>query len=514
MIRLHAGDCREILKTLDADSVDACVTDPPYELDFMGKAWDRSGVAFDPATWREVFRVLKPGAHLLAFGGTRTHHRLICAIEDAGFEIRDCLGWLYGSGFPKSLDVAKALDKMDAGELRHARRLQFTAWLRSTGITAAQIDEATRSFMSGHYLSAASQPAVATRSHFEAMRPLFSVPVPDWVEAMVDERTVESENMKRREVIGKHDGEAPGVVGDRFNKTRERFDTLSSADITAPFSNLARAWAGWGTALKPAWEPVCMARKPFRGTVAENVARHGVGAVNIDGCRVLAEKMEPNTGRGAVPARHDADKPREPGTVSQPSDLGRWPANILHDGSDEVVALFPQSDGAQGTVTGDEPSTSTRNNLGLYGDRAPSFPRNDTGSAARFFYCPKTSPAERDDGLAHLDPVAFARSTGAQTAVAAGTEYQTETGGGYNRVQRVRNTHPTVKPTDLMGYLCRLVTPPGGTVLDPFCGSGSTGRGAVREQFHFVGIDLDPQNIAIAEARIHAAAPLFARAAE
>lgn len=401
VIRLHAGDCRVILKTLDADSVDACVTDPPYELTsarpggrseatrgavmggFMGLAWDATGVAFDPATWREVFRVLKPGAHLLAFGGTRTHHRLIVAIEDAGFEIRDCLGWLYGSGFPKSHNL---------------------------------------------------------------------------------------------------DGE---------------FD-------------------GWGTALKPAWEPVCLARKPFRGTVAENVARHGVGAVNIDGCRVLAEKMEPNTGRGAVPARHGADAPREPGKVSQPSDLGRWPANILHDGSDEVVALFPNDAGAAAPVharNGDK----FRNSFGDFSgniDEAGSTFHGDAGSAARFFYCAKTSPAERDDGLAHLDPVAFARSTGAQSAVAAGAEYQTETGGGYNRVQRVRNTHPTVKPTDLMAYLCRLVTPPGGTVLDPFCGSGSTGRGAVREQFHFVGIDLDPQNIAIAEARIHAAAPLFARAAE
>ncbi len=400
VIRLHAGDCREIMKTLDADSVDACVTDPPYELDFMGKAWDRSGVAFDPATWREVFRVLKPGAHLLAFGGTRTHHRLIVAIEDAGFEIRDCLGWLYGSGFPKSHNL---------------------------------------------------------------------------------------------------DGE------------RE----------------------GWGTALKPAWEPVCMARKPFRGTVAENVARHGVGAVNIDGCRIATgDKL----GGGAESDSRDArakhegfaspwmDDPqaraahaeRVRANVQKAEILGRWPANILHDGSDEVLAVFPSEAGAAAPVhtrNGDK----FRNSFGDFPgnvDEAGSTFHADTGSAARFFYCAKVSPAERDDGLAHLDPVAFARSTGAQSAVAAGLDNQGAGGVGLNRVQRVRNTHPTVKPTDLMAYLCRLVTPPGGTVLDPFCGSGSTGRGAVREQFHFVGIDLDPQNIAIAEARIHAAAPLFARAAE
>lgn len=286
---LHAGDCRDVLRDYPADHFDSIVTDPPYGLSFMGKGWDR-GVPGEEF-WREALRVAKPGAHLLAFGGTRTFHRLTVAIEDAGWEVRDVVCWLYGSGFPKSLNVGR----------------------------------------------------------------------------------------------------------------------------------------GWGTALKPAWEPVIVARKRLDGTVSANVMRYGTGALNIDGCRI-------GTGEGVVTfdrsPRTTAGQVYDLGTVIgvRQSTLGRWPANLMHDGSPEVEGPLKQ--------------------------------------VSRFFYCAKASRADREEG----------------------------------------NTHPTVKPTDLMRYLCRLVTPTDGLVLDPFCGSGSTGKGALLEGFRFVGIDLDPAHIAMAKARCQKAA--------
>jgi DNA modification methylase len=296
--RIICGDCLEVMASMSESSVDSIVTDPPYGLSFMGKDWDHGvpGEVF----WREALRVAKPGAHLLAFGGTRTHHRLICAIEDAGWEIRDCLGWLYGSGFPKSL-------------------------------------------------------------------------------------------------------------------------------------NLKDKWQGWGTALKPAWEPIVLARKPLIGTVAQNVLEHGTGALNIDGCRVETEE---ELGRN--------NSPRTNGTsyivqckmmrIDNSAGKGRFPANLIHDGSNEVEAVFPKN-------------------------------------ASRFFYCAKASTSERGEG----------------------------------------NNHPTVKPQALMQYLCRLVTPPGGVVLDPFTGSGSTLLAALREGFCFIGIEQEEKYCEIARRRVAEATPsLFA----
>jgi site-specific DNA-methyltransferase (adenine-specific) len=338
-------------------SVDAIVTDPPYELGFMGKSWDSTGIANNVAMWREALRVLKPGGHLLAFSSTRTYHRMVCAIEDAGFDIRDQIGWAYGTGFPKSRDVAKAID--------------------------------------------------ATILHGG----------------------------------GKNDVDG----GAEANPLR---------------TEAARQWQGWGTALKPAWEPIVVARKPLAkgATVATNVMAHGTGALNIGGCRVAGPGgMTWETPRGGIWAT-DAAASAE---LVQ-NDVGRWPANLIHDGSDEVLAQFPQSNGQQGALTGAEPSSKTANAYGKFAGRAPSEPRGDTGSAARFFYCAKASKADREDG----------------------------------------NTHPTVKPTDLMRYLCRLVTPPGGLVLDPFTGSGSTGKAATLEGFRFIGFEMSPEYAAMARSRI------------
>ena len=396
---LHLGDCLEVLRTLPAASVDAVVTDPPYGLSFMGKRWDYDVPSVE--IWAECLRVLKPGGHLLAFAGTRTQHRMACRIEDAGLEIRDMIAWVYGSGFPKSLDVSKAIDRAAGAERE----------------------------VVGQYVHPAT---------------------------------------------GKHHGDF------RTDGDRASYGSFSmcedSRSITAPATPEAQQWSGWGTALKPALEPITMARKPLEGTVAANVLEHGTGALNVDGCRVGFQSESDKAGwkYGAAGKENTSELSWKNTSkqIIQNDTSGRWPANLIHDGSEEVVGLFPQSISSAPSATatygtnrdGRENSTYGK---GLYSATPNRPPIGDTGSAARFFY---TAKASRDD-----------RSGG--------------------------NNHPTVKPTDLMRYLCRLVTPPGGIVLDPFMGSGSTGKAAMLEGFRFVGIERDSEYHAIAERRIrHAAA--------
>lgn len=410
---VHLGDSIDVLRGLPENSVDSVVTDPPYGLSLMGKRWDYDVPRV--ALWAECLRILKPGGHLLAFAGTRTQHRMAVRIEDAGFEIRDMIAWVYSTGFPKSLDVSKAIDSLDRVEKSRQRSLQFTAWMRSTGITAVELNQATGTVMGSHYLTAAEQPAVATADLFDRIRPLIAargLEVPAEVEELVRIRTTESENMKRRKIL--ETVEAPdlsqhkpmAVAAQSIGKTERR-----TIHVTAAHTEAAQRWEGWGTALKPSLEPITVARKPPEGTIARNVLTYGTGALNIDATRFGEED--------------------------------RFPPNLIHDGSPEAVRLFP-SETSTGS-TGEE-------------------------SAARFFYCPKPTREDRDDGLQHNG-----------------------------------NTHPTVKPTDLMRYLCRLVTPPGGTVLDPFTGSGSTGRAAVLEGFRFIGVEREADFVEIARARIQAA---------
>lgn len=387
---IHVGDCLALMRGMAENSVDAIVTDPPYGLSFMGKRWDCDVPSID--IWAECLRVLKPGGHLLAFAGTRTQHRMAVRIEDAGFEIRDMIAWVYGSGFPKS-----------------------------------------------------------------------------------------------------HNGE----------------------------------WGG--TALKPALEPITVARKPLAGTVAANWQQHGTGGLNIDGCRVqTADKlgggdqsaapkigpdgwnrpwMQDEQSKAAHAARCNA-------SVAKAEALGRWPANLIHDGSEEVLAAFPQAPGQKANISSSaesarlahvysggqlsrcgEPSADSANHGEAGFKMRPGARRVDAGSAARFFYCAKATRDDRNEGL----------DAGPVPAVSAcATMRDRETA---NWSARNGNHHPTVKPTDLMRYLCRLVTPAGGIVLDPFMGSGSTGKAAVLEGFQFIGIELDPAYAAIAEARIRVAQP-------
>jgi site-specific DNA-methyltransferase (adenine-specific) len=407
------------MATLDAESVDAIVSDPPYGLSFMGKGWDHGvpGVAL----WTEALRVAKPGAHLLAFGGTRTYHRLACAIEDAGWEIRDCVMWVYGSGFPKSHDVSKAIDKAAGAE--------------------------------------------------------------------------------RSKVIGTKLGR-PGMAKDGSNQ-RSGFDAafggnasgVLSTDITAPATDAARQWSGWGTALKPAWEPIIVARKPLVGTVAENVLAHGTGAINVDGCRVGAEQTV--TLRSGSMGKGIYGGDARVGSFANPP--GRWPANLIHDGSEEVVGLFPAT--KSGGLSGVTYHTNAKpgDGWGRIGNGGSGTCHGDSGSAARFFYCAKASKADRDQGCE-----AFPEKENASKNYGTKAANLTRKDGGENVVLPRRNHHPTVKPTDLMRYLCRLVTPPGGVVLDPFTGSGSTGKGAVLEGFRFIGIEREAEYVEIAKARIAA----------
>lgn len=402
---LICGDSLEKLKDLDENSVDSIVTDPPYELGFMGKKWDKTGIAFKKELWQEALRVLKPGGHLLAFSGTRTVHRMVCAIEDSGFEIRDMITWNYGSGFPKSLDVSKAIDKKFGAE---------------------------------------------------------------------------------REVI-KVNGKVFTGSNNNINGTTGEYDKLSNEPTTPQ----VKQWQGWGTALKPSIEPICVARKPLsEKTVAENVLKWGVGGLNIDGCRVGAseeDKKIMNDKASKNPTGKKAENvPFVEGICSGANNIGRWPANFIHSGCEEVVSLFPNT---KSTVPSDKqknggkfPKDNTIK-LGLEEIKRTGF--DDSGSASRFFYCAKASRKDRNEGLDGFEQKIGGRH--------AGTSNQ-ET---YNN-----NHHPTVKPTDLMAYLCRLVTPPNGTVLDPFNGSGSTGKACAREGFDYIGIDLSQDYLDISKARI------------
>lgn len=513
------GDCLEMMKLLPASSVDAIVTDPPYGIDFMGRGWDN--VVPGPPFWKAALRLAKPGAHLLAFGGSRSAHRLACAVEDAGWEIRDSLGWIYASGFPKSLDISKQFDLRGKGS-EHLYR--FTAWMRTKRLTARRINEITGSLMGGHYLTAKSQPAIPTREFFELLRPHLGE-IPTEIEELV-ERHNRIESI--REATGEYPGHSFAEWDDNYGKPR---DVTPKPRRDNPASRLAKRWAGWGTALKPSLEVIYLARKPIEAgsDIASNVKRHGTGAINIDGCRVPGAppsvpqprfSREMRAGFGASEGRN--------GEMSSAS--GRWPANLLQDGSEEAAAVFPDT-GKSGTAVNRNRGERAPSRAGfLPGTIAagPDVGYADGGSAARFFaalkptaedarealedfeaevaegalggelralYAPKSSKRDREEGCEDLEPRKTAKLAGADRP-----EIDDLVSARF-RTFPSRNDHPTVKPTALMRYLCRLVTPPDGVVLDPFAGSGSTGKAALLEGFNFLGIEQTPRYVEIAKRR-------------
>ena len=499
--RVFLGDCRDVLKWLPDNSVDSVVTDPPYELGFMGKKWDNTGVAYDVTVWQECLRVLKPGGHILAFGGSRTWHRLAVAVEDAGFELRDSIAWIYGSGFPKSLDVSKAIDKSDAKVERRARDLRFTAWMRSTGMTAKQINELTDSNMGTHYLTDKEQPTVPTEDMFTLLRP-YLPDVPEDIERLVFQRTVESQNFAKREITGQHKTPAAaqqwmanyGLPADLTAKQRK--------DIAA--TPEAKEWQGWGTALKPAFEPVVVGRKPLVGTVAENVLQWGVGGLNIDGSRIgyASESDKDSAKPQGKTLKHKGWDSQSWLEETKPVHTeGRWPANVILDEVsagllDEQTGMLKSGERSPRIQKTDGParfnfSASTVNSFAA-----------DSGGASRFFYVAKASKRDRNEGLEELE----ATSAGDMVDRVEGSAGMDSPRAGAGRTSGAKNFHPTVKPTQLMRYLIKLVTPAGGVVLDPFTGSGSTGKAALLDGYGFIGAELTEEYLPIIEGRLRWAA--------
>lgn len=413
------GDCFKVMQAIADNSISAIVTDPPYGLKFMGKKWDHEVPKVE--VFAEMLRICKPGAMLLCFGGTRTYHRMVCNIEDAGFEIRDMIEWIYGSGFPKSLNVSAAIDKAAGAEREVVGKY-------AVGGTAAKDGRQGRASVS-----------------------------------------------------------AEGESG--VGLTR-------NLNITSPATPEAKQWDGWGTALKPAHEPICLARKPFPGTVAENVLMYGTGAMNIDGCRVAvteADASQLRTMNRNQKQEHDGWGMNQNGddTPQVVSPLGRFPANLIHDGSPEVVKLFPET--ISGKPCGIK-SVGKGNAFGEYGVGIPVTGFGDAGSAARFFYAAKPSRAERNGGLDGMSKKMLRWSSGDQNPGA----FQSA-----NTDRMVKNFHPTVKPLSLMQYLVRLVTPPqNGIILDPYAGSGTTMCACILENVQGITIERDAEYLPIIKGRI------------
>jgi site-specific DNA-methyltransferase (adenine-specific) len=423
---LH-GNNLDVLPTLADNSIDSIVTDPPYELGFMGKKWDSSGIAYSVELWQQCLRVLKPGGHLLSFGGTRTYHRVAVAIEDAGFELRDSIAWLYGSGFPKSLDVSKAIDKAAGAERE----------------------------VVGDKISPDGIPYSSRRVN----------------------------------------GSGPSIGGNAYGEFGN-----GGNHITAPSTPEAQQWQGWGTALKPAFEPVIVARKPIEGTVANNVLKWGTGGLNIDGSRIGTETISTHNAPKGSFAGGEPDRGSD--TSSYKEHTGRWPANIILDPYTAELLDEQSGDRPGGTFPakrGQAVNTSFASGQETVGGQRSM---GDSGGASRFFYVAKASKRDRNEGLDGLDAQ---RHSDRELADGVGGDNPR------NRTNQAKqNFHPTVKPTSLMEYLIKLVTPPQGTVLDPFTGSGSTGKAAILQGFDFIGIEMTEEYLPIIEGRLKHAAAIVA----
>ena len=505
--RLLCGDLFDLLPELPRDSIDACVTDPPYGLGFMGKEWDqltskqKVSAMKQQQHWHqewaeEVWRVLKPGAYLVAFGGTRTYHRLTCALEDADFEIRDCLCWLYGTGFPKSLNVSKEIDEQGT---KVSNRLEVARHIRKcrerAGVSVATLatwfpyKEVTKNW----------------ERTDEGQRVPSAVDYAVLVERIGADISLEPRRAAvERDIVGRSNGGlAQGWARDGMAGYNKEFD------LTTSVTEAAKYWEGWGTALKPAWEPIILARKPLRSTVAENVLQFGTGALNIDACRIgWPDDKVPEVGTPAWggPQKKLTVAPGQEGetvTRTLPSQGGRWPANVILD-EEAALQLDAQTQdlglsygvgamASEGTIYGDGKGLVASKPKGKeiigYGD---------SGGASRFFYCAKPGREERDLGCESLPE----RTGGEATDRVDGTAGLENPRAGAGRTGGAKNFHPTVKPLALMRWLVKLITPPGGIVLDPFVGSGTTAMACVKEGVGYIVMDKEKDYVDIAQHRI------------
>jgi DNA modification methylase len=549
-VDLRHGDCVDLMRAMPECSVDSIVTDPPYGLEFMGKEWDapwkgsgtvesvhegqdkshpfrdgssrvRYGTKDMPAfqAWfetvaAECLRVLKPGGHLLAFGGTRTYHRMACAIEDAGFEIRDSIHWVYGSGFPKSLNVGKAIDKRR--DERHEEALLVTVpmaeAMRAKGLTRRDLnvavgrepnDAGSAQSWTTVFADGAHKPRVPTVEQWAVLRDLLDLAwLDDEVWRLNGRKGSPGEAWSKREVTGQHDRPDPRLTTWAEMQGNPRGVAKKRRDI--PATDEARRWEGWGTALKPAHEPIVVARKPLSGTVAGNVLVWGTGGLNIDGCRVGTEQTK--TLRGVSTVGEGGWKTTGGDALTaRDNPPGRWPANIVLDGA--AAAALDQQSGvsksSSGGRSGTHPAPMDWGKDDTARDRGG---HTDSGGASRFFtqadfgpddwpfvYQAKPSKRERNAGLDGLPEQAAGSLNMRTDAHAVKTD---------NATQERQNHHPTVKPVALMRHLVRLVTPPGGTVLDPFAGSGTTLVAAVLEGMHAIGCEMTDEYLPIIEGRV------------
>lgn len=425
--KLYQGNMLDMLEVIEPNSIDSIVCDPPYELNFMNKGWDNSGIAFQPNTWKQCLEVLKPGGYLLAFGGSRTYHRIACAIEDAGFEIRDTIMWLYGSGFPKSMSLSKGLEareKLGNAGTRNKRKI---------------------------------------------------------------EQACDTEEYILKQTNN-------GAMGDIIETTRKEY---------IPDTELAKKWQGWGTALKPSFEPIIVARKPFKGSLVDNVIENGVGGINIDECRVGTDVIKggtmPKMGAGEMGVCNYQTVGAE--RIERQDNIGRFPANTIltYDETDfdEVCGGFPDTKNSKRSSKNNKETVYTNTYTPPKAIYTENNTYGDSGSASRYFYCAKASKKDRDEGLDKFDD---GNITDGRKAVSDRPYLRKET--------LRKNTHPTVKPTELMQYLVRLVSPDGATILDPFNGSGSTGKAVMFENkernknYKYIGIELTEEYLPIAKARI------------
>jgi DNA modification methylase len=520
---LH-GNNLDILPTLADNSIDSIVTDPPYELGFMGKKWDSSGIAYSVELWQQCLRVLKPGGHLLAFSGSRTYHRMVVAIEDAGFEIRDMISWISNKTFPKSLDIAKAIDK-GQGQNRD-RQLTFTAWMRQSGLSQADCGELLQPFaknpesakaMAQHYYSDKQQPAIATADIFDWLRP-YLPEVPEEIERLVAERTgIEWTAYKNREVIGQK------IVPEGHAFASEKYGNSTDSkeiDQTLAATPEAKQWDGWGTGLKPTVEPIVMARKPVKGTIANNVLTYGTGGLNIDSSRIGTNpgykyRADANgTVFHGQQGHRKLQSSQAKGGEFIESTKGRWPANLIID--EDTAELLDEQSGQVGNGWkknyGTDDYAGKQYSGGSFGGGGYSGTNTyaDSAGASRFFYVAKASKRDRNEGLEELEQSVAGSYSGnvANNGNKIGAQPDKPN-------QPAKNFHPTVKPTSLMEYLIKLVTPPNGTVLDPFTGSGSTGKAAILQGFDFIGIEMTEEYLPIIEGRLkHAEAKVAERIKE